>query len=341
MTSSPFPPFRPHLFFRGGHAQTLAGAYLPSLALSYRAERRVVQLDDGDALVLHDDCPASWRRSDRSALMIHGLAGCHESGYMQRIAHKLNARGVRVFRMDLRGCGAGVSLARLPYHSGRSEDATAALRAIAHALPDSPTTLIGFSLGANITLKLLGELGARTCANLDSAVAVCPPVNLAACSRQISLASNRVYDRYFVKLLLEQLRARRRLVPHAPLGRLAKVPRTLWELDDMFTAPVCGFGTADRYYAEASSAPWIEHIALPTLILASRDDPMIPPQALAQAVCPACVELRMTEHGGHLGFVGRAGVDADRRWMDWRVVEWVTRLGVHGRLCEPIAESRR
>ena len=39
--------------------------------------------------------------------MIHGLAGCHTSPYMQRIARKLNHRGVRTFRMDLRGCGAG------------------------------------------------------------------------------------------------------------------------------------------------------------------------------------------------------------------------------------------
>jgi predicted alpha/beta-fold hydrolase len=341
MSDSPFPSFRPHLLFRGGHAQTLAGAYLPSRAPHYRAERRVVRLDDGDALVLHDDCPRNWQPSDRSVLMIHGLAGCHDSGYMRRIAHKLNARGVRVFRMDLRGCGAGVSLARLPYHSGRTEDAAAALRAIAQTLPDSPTTLIGFSLGANITLKLLGELGDRTCANLDSAVAVCPPVDLAACSRQISLASNRVYDRYFVGLLLEQLRIRRRQVPHAPLGRIARTPRSLWEFDDRFTAPVCGFGTADRYYAEASSAHGIGQITLPTLILASRDDPMIPPAALEQAARPACVELRLTEHGGHLGFVGRAGVDADRRWMDWRVVEWVTRLGRHGRLCAPVAELRR
>jgi predicted alpha/beta-fold hydrolase len=341
MTSSFLPPFRPHPLVRGGHAQTLVGAYLPNRELPDRARRHQVRLDDDDVLVMHDDCPVGWQASDRTALLIHGLAGCHESGYMRRIAHKLNAAGVRAFRMDLRGCGAGMALAKLPYHSGRSPDAAAALRAIAHALPRSPTTLIGFSLGANITLKLLGELGGRPCANLDSAVAVCPPIDLAACSRQISLPKNRMYDRYFVKLLLDQWQARRRAVPDAPQPRLARAPRTLWEFDNMITAPVCGFGTARRYYAEASSAPWIEHIALPTFILASRDDPMIPPEALARAHRPPCVALHMSEHGGHLGFVGRAGIDADRRWMDWRVVEWVTRQGVHGRLSGSLAESSR
>ncbi len=323
MSKFEIPPFRPHALFRGGHAQTIAGAYLPYRVPKYRARHHYVTLSDGDRLVLHDDCPPQWQPNDRSVLLIHGLAGCHESGYMARIAHKLNARGVRAFRMDLRGCGAGMRLARLPYHSGRSEDAAAALAAIAEHLPHSPTTLVGFSLGANITLKLLGELGERRCGNLDSAMAVCPPADLAACSRQISQASNRIYDRYFVGLLLDQLNQRRRLLPelfHAPFD--AK-PRTLWEFDNMFTAVVCGFGTADNYYRSASSAPLIPQIRIPTLVLASRDDPMIPCRALDETPGSPTVLIHLADSGGHLGFVGRGGVDPDRRWMEWRVVDWI------------------
>jgi len=314
-----WPPFRPHALARSGHAQTLLGAYLPTRGCTYRAQRHVVELDDGDRLVLHDDCPAQWQPADRSALMIHGLAGSHQSGYMQRIAHRLNARGVRAFRMDLRGCGAGAGLAKLPYHSGRSGDAVAALVEIARRHPASPTTLVGFSLGANITLKLLGELAGDKCGNLDSAVAVCPPADLAACSRKISLPLNRLYDRYFVRLLMRQLH----LAGMRGAAELRPTPRTLWEFDDRFTAVVCGFGTADNYYATASSAPLIERIQTPTLILASRDDPMIPCSTLESMAMPPAVELRLTDHGGHLGFVARRGADPDRRWMDWRVVDWV------------------
>jgi predicted alpha/beta-fold hydrolase len=323
MLSYVFTPFQPHPLLRGGHLQTLAGVYLPWPALAYRAEKHCVTLADGDRIILHDDCPAEWQPSDRSAVLIHGLAGCHTSGYMQRIAHKLSARGVRAFRMDLRGCGAGAGLARLPYHSGRSEDAAAALEAIARLVPLSPTTLAGFSLGANITLKLLGELGQRTCGNLDSAVAVCPPVDLAACSRQISRAINRPYDRYFVTLLSRQIAAAMSMAPDSVGVALARRPRSLWEFDNEFTAVVCGFGTADDYYREASSAQHIPSIRIPTLVLASRDDPMIPPDALSAVSLPPSVRVHWTDHGGHLGFVGRGGTDPARRWMDWRVVEWV------------------
>jgi predicted alpha/beta-fold hydrolase len=323
MSTDWFPPFRPHPLLRGGHAQTLAGAFLPGPRHPYRAGRHLVTLTDGDQLVLHDDCPATWQAGDRSALLIHGLAGCHTSGYMRRIAHKLGARGVRVFRMDLRGCGAGAGLARLPYHSGRSEDAAAALETIARWFPKSPTVLVGFSLGGNIALKLVGELAGRPCGNLERAMAVCPPVDLAASSRRISLPANRFYDRYFVRLLWEQLAIRRRLVPQASGAPLARRPRTLWEFDNTFTAVVCGFGTADDYYRVASSAPRIEHIRIPTLIVASRDDPMIPCEALERLRLPPAVRVHLTDHGGHLGFVARRGADPDRRWMDWRVVDFV------------------
>ncbi len=323
MSSYLFTPFQPHPLVRGGHVQTLAGVYLPWPALAYRAEKHCVTLSDGDQIVLHEDCPAEWQPSDRSALLIHGLAGCHTSGYMQRIAHKLSARGVRAFRMDLRGCGAGVGLARLPYHSGRSEDAAAALEAIARLAPHSPTTLAGFSLGANITLKLLGELGQRGCGNLDSALAVCPPVDLAACSRQISLVRNRPYDRFFVKLLLRQIGAADAMSPDAVGVAFRRRPRTLWDFDNEFTAVVCGFGTADAYYRAASSAQYIPSIRIPTLVLAARDDPMIPPDPLTAVSLPPSVRVHWTDYGGHLGFVGRGGVDPDRRWMDWRVVDWV------------------
>jgi predicted alpha/beta-fold hydrolase len=323
-----FPPFRPHPLLASGHAQTLAGVFLPSPARAYRARQHRLTLCDGDMIVLHDDCPAGWRSGDRAALLIHGLAGCHSSGYMRRTAHKLGGRGIRAFRMDLRGCGAGQGLAHQPYHSGRSEDAAAAIEALARIVPDSPLTLVGFSLGGNITLKLAGELGPRACGNLDSLMAICPPVDLAVCSRQIQKRSNRPYDRYFVALLLRQLDERRRRLPAAPTGRLARRPRSLWEFDDSFTAVVCGFGTADNYYACASSAPWIARIELPTLILSARDDPMIPPDCLERIDLPPAVRLHMSDRGGHLGFVGRGGVDADRRWMDWRVVDWVAAAGV-------------
>ena len=322
------PEFVPHPLLRGAHRQTIAAVYLPGNRSEYRARQCVVPLADGDRLVLHDDRPEAWRPGHRVALLIHGLAGNHSSHYMRRIAGKLNARGVRTFRMDLRGCGAGVALARLPYHSGCSTDAMAALEYLAAECPDSPATLVGFSLGGNITLKLLGELENQPCGALDSGLAVCPPLDLCSAAENIRRTSNRIYDKHFVKLLWAQMQRRRRLVAGVVDVDLTRPPRTLVDFDQEYTAPVCGFGTAENYYRTCSSAQFVPRIHLPTLILASLDDPLIPNAPYKSLKLPESVQLHLTHHGGHLGFIGRPGPDPDRRWMDWRVVDWVVSRGV-------------
>ena len=105
------PTFIPHPMLPGGHMQTIAAAYIKGHLRPYRATRHQVELGDGDRLVLHDDVPDNWRQQGRVALLLHGVSGCHGSPYMVRIAGKLNDIGVRTFRMDMRGCGAGARLA--------------------------------------------------------------------------------------------------------------------------------------------------------------------------------------------------------------------------------------
>jgi hypothetical protein len=241
---------------------------------------------------------------------------------MSRIAGKLERQGVRAFRMDLRGCGAGVGLARQPYHSGRSEDAAAALEVIAEFCPNSPAALIGFSMGGNIALKLLGELGERRCGHLDRAVAICPPFELLPAVLHLHRYPNRLYERYFVRRLVMQVYQRELAIPDLAPFKFRRVPQSLFEFDDVFTAPVCGFGRAVDYYRLASAARLCESIRLPALVIAAEDDPLVPAAPLERLRdCPS-VELQITRHGGHLGFVGWR--EGDRRWLDARIVEWVS-----------------
>ncbi len=103
----------------------------------------------------------------------------------------------------------------------------------------------------------------------------------------------------------------------------ARRPRGIYEFDDAFTAPVCGYGTADNYYRQASSLQLLPSINLPTLILAAEDDPLVLAEPLRKARLSSSTWLHLLRHGGHLGFLSRRGADPDRRWMDWRIVEWV------------------
>lgn len=317
-TVSTLPVFIPHPWLRSGNLQTIIGSFgalPPELAT-----RRVVRLDDGDQLIVHDDQPATWQPGDRTALLVHGLCGSHRSGYLVRIAAKLNAVGVRTFRLDMRGCGAGRALARHPYHSGRSADLAAALTTIARWCPGSPASLIAFSLGANAALKLLGECGDRPPGNLDRAVAVCPPVDLAACVRSLEKYPARFYDRFFTRELLTHVRASPTLGEQAARIFAHHQPTRLVEFDDAFTAPLSGFGTAATYYRECSAAPLLRHIRIPTVILAAVDDPIVPLAPVTAAARSAQVTLLSYPHGGHMGFLARDG----SRYLDQAVVAAVS-----------------
>jgi predicted alpha/beta-fold hydrolase len=322
-----FPSFEPHPLIRGGHLQTIVGCYLPWQRITYGATQHRVLLSDGDQIVLHDDQPraptASWQTGDPVVLLLHGLGGCHQSGYMQRGAVKLTGRGYRVFRMDLRGYGAGFSLARHPIHAGRSEDAAAVLNYLIELCPDSPIHVVGFSMGANIVLKLAGELGSLAPENLASVMAVSPPIDLIECSRNMQRATNRIYDRTFLKSLLRHIERRKAAVPDALARPLHPPPRRLVEFDDRFTAPLSGFADAEDYYIRASSRSLLRHIAVPTLILTAANDPIIPLAPFEKASYSPTTRLFITSCGGHLGFIARAGTDPDRRWLDWRVIEWI------------------
>jgi uncharacterized protein len=324
MFMTEFPKFVPHPLIRSGHAQTLYAHYWGGERPAYRAVRHMVALPDGDRVVLHDDRPAGWRPTDRSALLLHGLAGCHQSPYMVRVASKLSAAGVRTFRMDHRGCGAGQELARLPYHAGRSDDALQALWSIAKLCPDSPVSLVGFSLSGNLSLKLVGEIPEELPANLCSVMAVNPSIDLAACVKGLTGPLTRFYDRYFASLLCRQLVVLRRCRPDGPRAGWMRNPRRIFEFDQHYTAPAGGFPDADAYYARCSAAQFLCDIRVPTLILSSRDDPLIPAGLFENLQTSESVRIHLTDHGGHLGYVGRRGVDPDGRWMDWRVVDWVT-----------------
>lgn len=318
----------PPWFFRNGHIQTLAGMYLYSKLSSRRqvsqniATSGEVLLSDGDRLVFQDDRPLNWQPGSRVALLLHGLGGSHASPYMARIARLLNKQQVRTFRLDWRGCGAGAALARYPYHSGRSSDVVTTIRQIESRCPDSPIAVIGFSLGGGVALKLLGE--ERESADrvdvVDRAIAVCPPIDLQTTVNALSKGLGRLYDRYFYKYCIRHIRQRHRLHPDTivPDGWFSKLPKTMHEFDNTYTAPVCGFESARDYYSRCSANQFLSNIKVPTLVIAAQDDPLIPFNQFKAADYSSTTALLAPRHGGHLGFCTPRGP----AWLDRQIVEW-------------------
>lgn len=315
------PSFQPLPLLRNPHVQTVLGNLLRGPALPLSTTMHQIPVTDGDRLAIYDSAPERWRQGDPIIVFVHGLGGDHRSAYLRRIAHQLLPCGWRVVRLDLRSCGKGLPLARRPYHAGSSEDIRAVLDTVHRWSPASPLSLAGFSLGGNIVLKLAGEAADRPVPGLAKVAAVAPPIDLQRCSDLLGQPRNRFYEQRFLSELLALARRRRHCFPDLPRVRFPQ-PLTVRLFDDLYTAPRNDFAGVEDYYRRASSAPLIERIALPTLIVTARDDPFIAVEPFEALRLPSRVELRILQHGGHLGFLGWDGAGGIR-WVERQVVEWL------------------
>lgn len=259
------------------------------------------------------------------ALLVHGLEGSSDAGYMRSMAQTLLEAGVAVHRMNLRSCGGTDFLCQTLYHAGLTTDVFAYLMELDRQRR-TPVYLIGFSLGGNIVLKLAGELGEGAHRMLAGVVSISTPLELEACARRLGERRNRLYEWRFVSSMKKRLKLRRKILPESwPWDRLDKI-RTIYELDDLFTGPSFGFRGAPEYYATQSGARFLDDIRVPTVLIHAQDDPMIPWEAYAQPALRTNKHLRLmaVPHGGHIGFLAR---NLPRMWVDGVVRDMVLDLG--------------
>lgn len=319
------PPFLPDRLIRGGHLQTIASAR--STIETVEADRKhVVALPDGDAIVLHENAAVDGR--DRAIVLFHGLSGCHRAPYLIRMTSRLVRSGWTVFRVDMRGCGAARELASDLNHAGRSEDVFAAIDFVARRNPASKLAAAGVSLGGNQLLRFAGRVGAgldhrpEWFDRLLGIATVAPPIDLVRCSENMERFSRRLYSYYFIRTLYDRIAPRVRHRDEFKQAALLGRPKTLLELDDRLTAPLSGFSDAADYYRQSGAISVVRANRVPTLVLASNDDPIVPVECFKTLDWPVTTDVVLTATGGHTGFIARGRVP----WMDECLVSWMNQL---------------
>lgn len=313
------PIFKPFPLFIGCHAQTIAASFL-AFARDIDSLKRFVYLSDGEKLVLEITTPKGWKESDPTVVMVHGLCGSHRSSYILRLTRKLYKEGIRSVRVNLRGCGSGRGHAKKMYHVDASEDIWQALKEIKRDTPTSPLTLVGFSLGGNIILKMGGERGEEAKDLVDKIISVNPPIDMQSSVEQ--LCKNKVYERFFMNFLREEVAYRHKVFEDLPP---IEIPHemSLSEFDEFYIAPQSGYHSAQQYYRACSSGRVIQDIVVPCYILFSKDDPIVDCNGIDPNNIPENVHIVISAQGGHLGFLGIPGKKGGFHWMDSVVLEWI------------------
>ena len=301
------PGFRPAWWLRGAHAQSLWGKLArgnPNVAT------HAVQLPapDGDLLDLHR---LEGATGTPRLVILHGLEGTARSHYVRSSFWEARQRGWRATLLLFRGCSGRANSAPRLYHSGETTDLDHVVRTLIAEEPGASIVLVGFSLGGNVLLKWLGEQGVDAPSEVEAAAAVSVPFDLARGSRHLEQGFARVYTAAFLKSLKAKAAAKLAQFPELPVHlRDAMAARTLWEFDDLVTAPLHGFRDATDYYARSSSLGFLHAIRRPTFVLSAVDDPFLPPAVLDDVRDVArgnpLLDIEFPTHGGHVGFVSGA-----------------------------------
>ena len=307
--------FIPRRFLSNGHVQTIAGNFLPRVDTLPPAESRLVEVSpatDGQiSSQVRCDChwqPESVRASRPTAVIVHGLEGSSDSQYVIGNANKLWQSGCNIVRMNMRNCGGTEALTPTLYHSGLSGDVLAVMRFFADRERLQSISLIGYSMGGNLVLKLAGELGTSAPAELRSIIGVSPALDLGPSADALHQPVNRLYEMKFLRALLRRFRRKTALFPRAYDANQADGIRSLREFDDRITALYSGFTGADDYYYRAAAARVLDRIAVPTMILHASDDPFlrILPETRSSVQGNPKITFIETHHGGHCAFLSQA-----------------------------------
>jgi uncharacterized protein len=294
-----------------------------------RAERWTTP--DDDVLELRRlDPPASAVATAPHLVFLHGLEGGVHSHYVANLFAEAQHRGWSADLLLFRGCAGEMNRARRFYHSGETSDFDFALRRIVAERPETPLGVAGVSLGGNVLLKWLGEHADHDIPTaVRGAVAVSVPFDLARGCRYLSRGFSHVYERFFLRSLVDK--ARRKLARHPNLCDPATLDRvrTLWDFDDAVTAPVHGFRDALDYYTQSSSIYYLPRVRVPTLLLSALDDPFLPPQVLDDVRSIAqhnpALHIEFMARGGHVGFISGRVPWRPFYYAEWRVADFLAR----------------
>lgn len=305
---------------RNPHLQTILPKWLRRSPARFIQER--FELPDGDFVDL------AWSGEpvqDEQPLVVvfHGLEGSIHSHYAKGLFAHLQRQGNEAVLMHFRGCSGEPNRLLQAYHSGAIEDAQAVIAELERRFPGRPLVAIGYSLGGNMLVNLL----ARACpAPLKAAVVVSAPLQLASCADRVNQGFSRVYQNYLLRTMRTNLQSKiRRQSAARARWQPAQITRiaTLREFDELVTAPLHGFESADHYYQTCSGLGLLARIPIPTLVIHAADDPF-----MTDAVIPAAEQLsplvryELSRQGGHVGFL-HGSPWRPRFWLDERISQWL------------------
>lgn len=312
--------FKPAWWLKNSHLQTIWPALCRPNVKDLNLKRERVELPDGDFIDL------DWASNEGDGpiiLILHGLEGSIDSHYAKSLLKRFTDHGWRGAFMHFRGCSGEPNRLARGYHSGETGDVEFVVRQVREREPNVRMAVVGISLGGNVLLKWLGETAEQP-QLVDAAIAVSVPFELHKAATRMQQGFSRFYQWYFMKCLRERLVEKFQVTVSPVNPDVLHELRNMFEFDDKVTAPLHGFNGVDDYYTTSSSRQYLGRIKVPTLIMHAKDDPFMSSDVIPEPhELSSSIILEVSDHGGHVGFVGGKYPWRPEYWLDQRIPDFL------------------
>jgi predicted alpha/beta-fold hydrolase len=318
--------FKPTFGLKNKHIQTLYSSFFRKpIKLEYQKE--IFELQDGDIVECFWHNQPDISSSTPIVVLFHGLEGSYNSPYIQGVMNKLSDIGYSSVLMHFRGCGDIENKKARLYHSGDTSDAKEWIEYLSSTYQNSKLFAVGYSLGGNMLLKLLGEMKDKS--KLTSAISVSAPIDLANSAIRIQKGFSKIYEKHLLKHLKKALLKKYKLFDMENIINLKKSEvkniDSIWMFDHLYTAKMHDFETAKNYYKLSSAKQYLKDIKIPTLIIHAIDDPFMTKDIVPNTnEISDMVELEISTHGGHVGFIG-GSIFKPRYWLEDKIVNYISK----------------
>jgi predicted alpha/beta-fold hydrolase len=282
------------------HAETILAHLLRTLKLVWRDKGQLFYYQG-----LEDDIPYRvWspkKPNQELIILSHGLEGSSLSPYIIEMANQLVHVGYTVWAWDMKGCSIHMNKGEKLYHSGYTNDLKELIE-LASTHPFKHIHLVGFSVGGNITLKLLGENNTIH-THISKAICFSVPLHLGSVAQHLDTSYYGFYMKRFLKSLINKciLKAKQHPSPVLLLADYAHLSN-FKQFDEHITAPMHNFLSANDYYEKNASLAYLQNIITPTRVVNAMNDPFLTSLCYPHLPQNSSIEFDYPVYGGHCGF---------------------------------------
>ncbi|XP_067936020.1 abhydrolase domain-containing protein 2-like [Watersipora subatra] len=344
-------PYIPPLIWgRSGHLQTILHSTIKRFKTPQEKgdSRHAILLSDGSTVTFDVFLPFCFSQDttkvlqDVTLVVCPGIGNSSESLGIRTFSQLANSHGYRVAVLNHLGVITDIPLTSPRIFSyGSTEEYGAVVDKVISMYPNTILVAVGFSMGANLICKYLGE--SRDHMNkITAAVSCCQGYDI---NRSLGLLQTWKHLRYgylravhvCVKKILHNFQDV--VLTEEVLKRYGLKSReevleqsSLTTVDSMFLSKLAGYGSVEEYYRCSSSSVYIPEISIPILYINSRDDPLIPVETFDVPMHHTALNSKalfvITKYGGHLGFYeseegSRLFAHGVYTWLDKAVIQYI------------------